>query len=336
MMVIPDVYVLFVSGHRSFGDGGNPVERERTDDLAREYVEAFRKAGYACDWFQNIDGDSDPTMTAGGLDGVARGVQRIIASRKEKLVIMLDLHFNGRRSGVHSIVAHNMRLDGRGPLSTAYAAGRDATDLFTNNPLDVDMAYRISTKIVQRIEGMYIWKAGRSGLNGVMLENETGVGNNDGVAPDNARLAMMSATAPSRFKAVRITVEHGGTDDASRPNFYEKCALAALEAVNDSLAARAQAGGGGQPEPEPEPEEPEANDVSLLAWAFGSVDGYVYDPNGPVSKLWTEHGIETGCYPAIHQVLNRSDGRWFQFMNGEVIHDDLKGHRDYVKKFPGL
>ena len=222
------------------------------DYLARAYKDAFKAAGYPVEWLQEIDGDNYPDMTAGGLDGVARACGKYLAAHKDETVWMLDLHFNTPSSAVHSIVAHNMRADGRGMLSTAYSVGRVADDVFTNNGYDVRLAELISREIVATIPGMRLWSApdkpGR--VDGVMLENETGVGNNDGSAPDNARLAMMSATAGERMHAVRITVEHGGTNDATKPRFFELCAAAAVKAGNAILKERNPQ----QPQPEPQPE----------------------------------------------------------------------------------
>lgn len=307
-------YILLVAGHRSFGDGGNPVERALTDDLAAAYLTAFRSAGYTADWFQAIDGDDDPTMTRGGLDGVALGCGRVLAGRRESLSIMLDLHFNGSRSPVHVIPPHNRRNDGRGALTTAYVQGRVADDVMANNPLDVSMASAIARQIVADVPGMTLLGGT---IPGVMPESSSGVG------LDGYRLAMMAATAPYRIKAVRLTIEHGGTDDAKKPDFFARCAQASLRAVNATLAARNAGGdgtGGGSPDPVPEdPEEEQPTVPALVSFLFGSVDGYQFDANGPVSNLWLEDGKKNDRYPRLTDVLVDGAIRYFVFSSGEVI-----------------
>jgi hypothetical protein len=312
--------IVLVAGHRSVGDRGNPTERELTDDLARAYDTAFTAAGFPVVWV-------NPTLYPGGLDGLALATGRAIKAaidKGAKLVLMLDLHFNGARSGVHAIVPHNLRQDGRGMLSSGYVQGRVPGDLATNNTLDVRVAAAIASEIAG-IPGMTLWRANRSGVNGVMLENETGVGNNDGNPPDNARLAMMAATAPYQANAVRLTVEHGGTDDASKPDFFNRCAQAALRAVSTTLADRIDDGtGGGQPEPQPdpEPEAPPTGDPggpSLPVVLFGEAGGFSFDPDGPVTTLWLARGKETGRWPRLIDVKVDGAVKWFIWSDGSVI-----------------
>jgi len=256
-------HILLVAGHRSVGDGGNPTERALTDDLAVAYQKVFKAAGFPVEWV-------NPTMYAGGLNGLALGTARAMAAAIQaghKLVIMLDLHFNGARSGVHVIPAHNRRRDGRGALSSGYPQGRVTDDVMENNTLDVKVGEAIAREIA-KIDGMTLW-----GSNGVMPENQTGVGNDDGQAPDNARLAMMAATAPYRMKALRFTVEHGGTNDASKPDFANKCAQAAVRAITASL-----------PVPVPDEDDPETppkgdpGGPDLPSFLFGEADGLSLRP----------------------------------------------------------
>ncbi len=294
-------YILLVAGHNSVGDGGNPTERALTPDLARAYQSVFQAAGYPVSWI-------NPVMYPGGLDGLALGCGRYLAARTEPLTIMLDLHFNGSRSGVHVIVAHNRKSTG-GQLSTAYVQGRVVEDIAVNNSLDVTMAREIADEIAG-ISGMTLW-----GSDGVMLESQTGVG------IQGYRLAMMSATASSREKSVRLTVEHGGTNDASKPDFANQCAQAALRAVGLILSARDTGGADPAPIPVPVPVPPTGDPgrPSLPAFLFGSADGYSFNPDGPVSKAWLESSDATGRWPRLVDVFVDGDKKFFVFGDGNVI-----------------
>jgi hypothetical protein len=240
-------YVLIVAGHRSTGDGGDPNERALTDDLARGYERACLAAGIPVSWYQrDHDGDDLPDLTQGNLStlslGAARTLERLIAARG--LVVLADLHFNGPASPVHVIVAHNRRQDGRGPLDTAFAQGRVPADLADNNTLDVTLAGAVARSIVDWVPGMSLWRVGRSGVAGVMLENETGVG--DPAPPiSNARLAIMAATAPYRQRAVRLTIEHGGWKDASKLDFFNRCGRAFVQALEEVMSQRPLVAGSG-------------------------------------------------------------------------------------------
>ncbi len=301
-------HILIVAGHRSVGDGGDDVERQLTDDLAVAYKAAFRADGYTADWYQEIDGDDLPTMTRGGLSAVALGCARTIAARPEPLVLMLDLHFNMRRSPVHAIVPHNRRQDGRDMLHSAFVQGRDPADIAANNPLDVRLAAAIAREIAG-IPGMTLWRAGRSGVNGVMLENESGVGEG------GSRLGMMAATAPHRMKAARLVIEHGGTDDDAKPDFFNRCALAALRAINTELAN----GSRDEPVVDRDPPEGDTGNPPLAAFLFGGAAGFAYNPAGPVSTLWRETGNRTGRFPRLVDVRIEGAAKWFVFSDGSVI-----------------
>lgn len=308
--------VVLIAGHNSVGDGGNPVERALTPKLAVAYQKAFKGAGYPVVYV-------NPTLTPGGLSGLASATARAIADAKTDLVIALDLHFNGSRSAVHTIVAHNRRQDGRGQLSSGFPAGRVAEDVAENNTLDMRMAEAISREIA-KANDLSLWPATKA-INGgdpatapvgVMLENRTGVGDPNPPYP-NSRLGMMGVSGGLRMKAVRLTVEHGGTNDASKPDFFNKCAKAALTAINAILDDR-----GGQPEPQPQPEVPPGGDTGqpdLLAFLFGGAQGYAYDPNGPVSKLWRDEGETTARWPRLVDVRIEGKDKWFVFGDGSVI-----------------
>lgn len=67
-------------------------------------------------------------------------------------------------------------------------------------------------------------------------------------------------------------------------------------------------------------------DLAIAKRLFGIAKGedgnnYSYDPDGPVSKLWTEHGKATGEWPALSQVFSYEGGkrRYFLFDGGATI-----------------
>jgi hypothetical protein len=327
--------IVLVAGHNSVGDGGNPVERSLTPNLAVAYKKAFEDAGYPVVYV-------NPTLTPGGLSGLASATARAISSAKTPLVLALDLHFNGTRSAVHSIVAHNRRQDGRGQLESGFPAGRVAEDVAENNTLDMKLAAEISKEIANA-NGLSLWPATKA-INGgdpatapvgVMLENRTGVGDPNPPYP-NSRLGMMGASAGLRMKAVRLTVEHGGTDDAKKPDFFNKCAQAALRAVNRVMDERNAGGGSGsQPDPQPDPEQPpkgDPGDPGLLTFLFGGVPGYSYDPTpgGIVSKLWRESGEKNGVWPRLIDVRVADGNKWFAFGDGSVIYVPRGGSPRYL------
>jgi hypothetical protein len=128
------------------------------------------------------------------------------------------------------------------------------------------------------------------------------------------------------MKAVRITVEHGGTNDADKPDFFNNCAKATLRAINRTLSLR-DAGGlspapdpdtgrqpGGQPDPEPSGER-----NPLARFLFGTSQGFQFDSSGPVSQLWLATGNQTGRYPRLADVLIDGTTKHFLFSDGSVI-----------------
>jgi hypothetical protein len=294
------LHIVIVAGHNSIGDGGNPTERALTPKLAQSYLKAFTSAGIPAEWI-------NPTLTPGGLDGLASLTARKIRDADADLVVSLDLHFNGAKSGVHVIPAHNRKSNG-GQLSTAIVAGRVAADTMDNNTLDVTFAGALARAIVAANPGMSLW-----GATGVMPESQTGVG------LKGYRLAMAAYSAPWRDKAIRVTVEHGGTDDAKREDFYARCAGAAVATVKTVLGTRIET-----PEPNPDPDEPEPptgdpGNPSLPAFLFGEAAGYVFDPTGPVSKLWLDTGNRNGQWPRLVDVKLEGRARLFVFADGTVI-----------------
>lgn len=317
-------YILVTAGHRSYGDGGSDVERQLTDDLAIADVAAFRAAGYTADWFQrDVDNDTDPTMTVGGLDAVALGCARVLAARKEPLCILIDDHYNGPSSPVHAIVP-----DVTG-LHTAYTNGAPADDTAADNSADVDLAQRIAAGIVSANPGMSLFH-GRLDVPGVMSEREAGVALNYA-----ARLAMFGATAKVRSRVIRLVVEHGGTNDAQRSEFFTRCAAAKVSAVDAFIANRAAGGDSPAPTPIPIPPDvpvvtppvayPDGIDKTRAGILFGKVKGtdgvtYGFDETGPVSQQWIAEAARTGTFPPIVSATIQADGtRMFGFGNGLLI-----------------
>lgn len=300
-MALNDLHVILVAGHNSVGDRGNPVERGLTPNLAKAYLAAYKAAGISVEWI-------NPTLTLGGLDGLASLTAKKIRDADADLVIALDLHFNGADSGVHVIPAHNRKASG-GMLSTAIVAGRVQADTMDNNPLDVKFGHALARAIVAANPGMKLYY----GTHGLMPESSTGVG------ADGYRLAMMAYSAPYREKAIRVTVEHGGTNDAKREDFYERCAKAAVSTTQIVLEDRIDQPAPG-PEPVPEPPAGDPGDPSYPEFLFGSVDGYSFDRTGPVSKLWLQAGDKDDRWPRLVDVRVHEGGtKDFVFGDGSVI-----------------
>lgn len=305
-------YIVIVAGHRSQGDGGNPTERSRTDELAVAYTAAFRSNGYRADWFQrDLDGDNLPTMTHGDLTTVCVGARDAIVAAPEELVIMLDLHYNGGHSVVHAIVPDNVGL------RTGVAGGDLTWDTAANNTLDVQLATAIATSISDKTGlGLY---SGKLKVPGVMSETETGV-----ALDGRWRLGMFAATAGQRMKAARLVVEHAGWADAEtlEAGFEATCAHAAVLAVNDVLGIQPPAQ---QPdEPDSVLTYPEGMDRGVATLLFGQATGddgniYGFNEHGPVSNLWLDEGKRTQRFPAITDVRHFDDRQYFLFAGGLVI-----------------
>lgn len=296
---------VIVAGHNSVGDGGNPTERALTPALARAYVEAFTAAGIPAKWV-------NPTLTPNGLTGLALATAAAIRDADADLVLALDLHYNGSTSGVHCIPPHN-RSEIGGMLASGFVQGRVPEDVMENNTLDTQLAGAYSRAIVAAVDGMYLW-----GSNGIMPESKTGVGLPISQGGKNSRLGMMGASAPYRDKAVRLTIEHGGTNDAKRPNFAAKCAAAIVATTKVVLADRLESGNPA-PTPEPEPPAGDPGSPSNAAFLFGAVGVYSFDPNGPVSNLWLTKGNETKRWPRLIDVREEGADKWFLFGDGSVI-----------------
>ena len=85
----------------------------------------------------------------------------------------------------------------------------------------------------------------------------------------------------------------------------------------------------GDPEPEvPVDEIVPGVDLAIAKRFFGIAKGednlsYSYDPNGPVSKMWTERAKETGVWPKLLNVWLYGAGanlrKYFVFEGGYAI-----------------
>lgn len=201
--------VLVTAGHHN-ASGGNPEEYSLTDDLARAYVKAFTAAGVRIEWWQAIDGDTDPDDSVSGLAGVANGCRDWLR-RQENGGILLDLHFEG--GGAPGIFAIYPDWPGdRNPTDRAWAV-QIAKDIAHETGLGVR-----TSGVVQP---------------GAMSELQSGVG------IDGYRLGMFGLTASERADSVRLVIEHGSHDKnpdravifADTAKFAERCATAALRAI---------------------------------------------------------------------------------------------------------
>ena len=210
--------IVIDAGHRSTDRSGNPAEMSLTDDLAVFYVEELRRRGYEAFWYQrDLDRDADPDETIGDLNTVALGIGRWLAA--QPWALFLSLHYDGAHAPLEAIVPDNVGL------ATAYDQGRDLTDTAANNLLDVELGSAIVTRMAAA--GLGAIYRGRLGVAGVMSERDTGVGG------QGFRLAVFAATAPSRQRAVRLVIEHGGTGDPAAQRFadFARAAADAIDAV---------------------------------------------------------------------------------------------------------
>jgi hypothetical protein len=214
-------YIIVTAGHHMTGTGGNdadPSERSLTGFLANDYVEEFRRRGYAADyWQRDLDGDSLPDMTDGSLDTVALGCAAAFEGR-DGSELLIDCHYNGPHDGLHVIIPDDAGL------TTAYDGGTPPDDTWADNIFDRFLARAICDKM----SGEFGMPLKETTEPGIMSERETGVG------LDGFRLAMFAATAPVRDRCVRLVIEHGGFDDplARQNNFTQLCAKAVADALD--------------------------------------------------------------------------------------------------------
>lgn len=200
--------VLIVAGHRNLS-GGNPIEADRTDDVANAYLHALTTRGVRAEWWQQIDGDTDPDDTQGYLADVAVGCNDWL-SRQPDGGILIDCHFEGGGSpGVFAIYP-----DWPG----------DA-----NNTLDQRYGKAI-TQAIHDATGLPLRTSGVTSP-GLMSERQSGVGS------QGFRLGMFGLTVANRAKSVRLVIEHGSLDQEEdraiidRPGFYTLVANAAVGAI---------------------------------------------------------------------------------------------------------
>jgi hypothetical protein len=226
--------IVIDAGHRATqGEGTDETNRERslTDDLALAYVNRFRAKGYDAFWFQrDLDGDNLPTETIGTRTTVFTGIGNWIKEKTDAGhdVVLLSCHYDGAHARLHAIIPDSVDLEPATPEDTA-----------VNNPLDV----RLGRRIMERFERAGLgerWKFadrkaglmtedGSSRILGLMSETESGVGE------DGDRLGIFSRTVRGRIHAVRLVIEHGGTDDpaARESGFEERCAEQVVTAVDE-------------------------------------------------------------------------------------------------------
>jgi hypothetical protein len=305
--------ILVVSGHRSYGDTGNAEEKALTPAMSTAYETALEAAGYSVTHLQREgDGDNDPDDTVGGLDTVGQKCAAWMA-KTPGMLVMIDCHYEGSAApGCFAIVPDKRHL------GTAINVPQPANDNWESNTLDVSLARAIA-KGISDATGLQLRTSGVREP-GVMSETQTGV-----AGAYNARLAMFAYTAPYRDRAVRLVVEHGNHILASdraeifTPDFTEKCAAAAVAAI-EAVFGQVKAPAPIPDEPdEPVPTKPEPAigfppgiDNGLAEWLFGRIDrgGKVYSFNakGAISKAWLKFGARYG-YTAIVDVWRFDDGR---------------------------
>lgn len=251
--------IVITAGHRSDADTGNPAEKARTPMMARAYKAAFEAAGFPTYYWQSMDGDTRPDQSPGGLDGVGRGVGRLMASIPGPS-ILLDLHFEGAAArGVFAIVP-----DVTG-LRTAVAGGAPADDTWSKNSDDVALA-RLTSKYIADATGLPLRATTEPG---VMSERATGVGG------QGWRLGMFAYTAAVRARSQRLVIEHGNLSSAAdlkiidSPGFADKCAASALRAVRERYNVGAVPPAPVYVEPGPIPAEQgvDANLGGVTFWA---------------------------------------------------------------------
>lgn len=326
-------YIIVSGGHRYTTQDSNPVEREMTDELARDYTAALRKAGYEADWVQrDLDGDALGDLTSGDFASVVNVVRRVIAKRivthPNQLMVYVELHYDGAHSPLHVIVPDN-----RGGLNSTYGDGWVVSDTAANNTLDVELA-KATAQEIGKATGLPLRAGGAIKVAGIMSETESGVANGVGTGGVKYRLGMFSGTAVYRNAAVRIVIEHGGTDDApvQKGDFTNTAAQAFVAAVSATFGITATPPVVIDP-PDVEPEKPSTVTYparlsrAIATELFGQVTGsddrvYGYDERGPVSKRWLALGRATGQYPELVKAFIDGGVKYFTFSNGTLIVDD--------------
>jgi murein DD-endopeptidase MepM/ murein hydrolase activator NlpD len=308
--------VLLIAGHRNTSSGASE-EVARTPMMARAYRDAFRAAGYFCEWLeQDVDADSDPDDTQGGLDKVSRIAHDWIARQSGKC-LLLDLHFEGTSSSIRGMFAIAPNRTG---LTTSAPFPQAANDTWEHNTDDRALAAEI-VKRVTAATGLSI----RGGLRqtGVMDERATGVGG------DGYRLATFAYTSEFVDRAIRLVVEHGNLPNAAdkkiidSPGFAAKVANAAVAAVNAVYGVDSTPT---EPEEPTDPTTPPVElvpgvDIDVAQWLFGDelAPDYVLSRSGGVlSPLYKERAKAEGEWPALIKRKVWDVRVYYQFSNGWV------------------
>lgn len=211
----PKPLIYLLAGHASYNDAGDPTERSLNIEMAKAYKEAFTNAGYVVKWWQEVDGDANPTMSPGNHSTVATGIANLMAANTEDRMILLDLHHEGVPNvpGLFVIVP-----DG---------GTEDTWELNNNHVALARLIARnlgIATDLPLRTTGVR--------ETGVMSEKQTGA------AEDGGRLSTFYYTQSLRDRAVRLIIEHGNILSPSdmaiinSTGFAKKCAEASVRAVD--------------------------------------------------------------------------------------------------------
>jgi hypothetical protein len=325
--------ILLIAGHRSHNDAGNPGEKARTPALALAYYQAFSQAGYEVWWLQrDLDGDSNPDDTAGGLDTVSRLAHQW-GARTPGPLVLLDLHYEGAYARGHFAIVPD-----KTGLGTAVNLPQPAGDTWSGNPLDRALGrawadrMRIHTNLPYRTIGVY--------EPGLMSETQTGV-----AGQYKARLATFAYSAEHRDRMVRLVLEHGSLLMESdvkiidTPGFPARCALAAVEAVNAVYQVTADTAPDEEVLPDPASGEkhtlPEGMTIQLARRYYKSYvapwgETFAFDPERNAgSQVWLARArrsipegkeFDEGVWPHIVEVIRRGyegdQGLIYRWSNG--------------------
>lgn len=208
----PEIYLL--AGHASYQDAGDSNERDFNIEMAKAYKEAFLSSGYTVKWWQEVDGDANPTMSPGNHSTVATGVANLMGTSEEERLILLDLH-------------HEMIAGAPGVFVIIPDAEPDDTWDLNNDAVALGkiIAANIHASTNLDLRTIGVREAG------LMSEKQTGA------AESGGRLATFYYTKGLRDKAIRLIIEHGNllTSDKSIINtsdFPKKCAAATVKAID--------------------------------------------------------------------------------------------------------
>lgn len=276
----PRPTIFLLAGHASVNDEGDPGERALNIPLAQAYKNAFVQAGFPVYWWQEVDGDSNPTMSPGNHQTVAAGVAALMAQTSGQL-ILLDLHHEQTPGapGVFAIVPDAEPDDTR-------AQNQDDMNLARTLAKNLSLATGLIMRTIGVVEP------------GVMSEKQTGVG------AQGYRLATLSATKSVRERAVRLVVEHGNmlTADINvirGAGFADRCALAAVNAVNELYPATATVTGC-----------PNWPTLALIEKELGTTRNGRTSPLKPFAADFLRWGAQYGINPAFVLALCFSESQY--------------------------